>query len=100
MTLRVCDEAIQKIVAYRNDIYSTPAISHSRMALRERAYIVWIIDEILLLVLDHPLMDPRDVIELFGIKISAFMYSTNNSQATFIFKTAENTIEDILDIIS
>ena len=93
------DEAIQKIVAYENDIYSISLAISQKNLIQERACKSWIIDEILLAILDRPFSDPIEIIECIGIKISMCLCNTSNLKTGFIFKTAEDTIDDILNIL-
>ena len=93
------DRAIQKIVAYGNDICSISLTISQKDLIQKRACKSWIIDEILLAVMDRPFSDPIEIIECIGIKISMCLCSTSNLKTGFIFKTAENTIEDVLNIL-
>ncbi len=90
------EEVIQKILNYRNNICSKPDPNLSEVDIRENAYELWAIDEILCSLWNHPFTDAETVIENFVITMQYFLHISESETASSIFTIAENTAEDIL----
>lgn len=93
------DEAIQKILNYKENSLFEPGSCWPKDKIQERAYARCAADEILLSVMDHPFTDPDTIIENFIIKMEYFLHISDDATSNFIFTIAENTAEDILGLI-
>lgn len=93
------DEAIQKILNYKENSLFEPGSHWPKDKIQERAYARCAADEILLSVMDHPFTDPDTIIENFIIKMEYFLHISDDATSNFIFTIAENTAEDILGLI-
>lgn len=93
------EEAIQKILNYKENSLFEPSSQWPKEKIQERAYASWAADEILLSVMDHPFTDPDTIIENFILKMEYFLHISDDDTSNFISIIAENTAEDILGLI-
>lgn len=93
------EEAIQKILNYKEKKLLESGSHWPKEKIQERAYAGWAIDEILLSVMEHPFTEPDTIVENFIIKMEYFLHISEDAISNFIFSIAENTAEDILGLI-
>ena len=93
------DEVIQKIVNYANENLFEPGENWPKQSIMERSYERWAVDEILLAIMDHPMIEADLVIEGFILKMELFLHISEDSTNSYIFQVAENTAETLLGLI-
>lgn len=93
------DEVIQKIMNYANEHLFEPGANWPKSAIMERSYKRWAVDEILLAIMDHPMIEAGLIIEGFIIKMEFFLHMSEDSTNNYIFQVAENTAETLLSLI-
>ena len=96
----MCNElAVKSIMNYMQDSLFEPQACWSKYYFEHRAYSQWAASEILELVMDHPLTPPDEVVYEFILKMVIYSEVTESKEKSFIFSTARDTAEDILNLI-
>lgn len=93
------DEAIQKIMKYANECLFEPGDDWPKQEFLQRSYERWAVDEILLSIMDHPLVEADLVLDGFILKMELFLRMSENQKNNFIFQVAEDTAEKLLGLI-
>lgn len=93
------DSAVMAIVSYMEECLFEPQACWPKYHFEQRAYSRWAASEILELVMDHPLTPPDEVVYEFILKMVIYSEVTESKEKSFIFSTARDTAEDILNLI-
>lgn len=86
-------------MSYMEEHLFEPQVCWPKYYFEQRAYAQWAASEILELVMDHPLTPPDEVVYEFILKMVIYSEVTESREKRFIFSTARDTAEDILNLI-
>lgn len=96
----MCNEtAVRLIMNYIQDSLFEPQACWPKYYFEHRAYSRWAASEILELIMDRPLTPPDEVVYEFILKMVIYSEVTESKEKRFIFSTAMDTAEDILNLI-
>lgn len=93
------DKVVMTILTYIEDHLFEPSRTWPNDIFAHRAYARWAACEIIQLVMDNPLEDPRILIEGFAIKMIAYSNLYTPSNGCNMFTVAEDVANDILQLI-
>ena len=86
--------AIETIIDYMEETLIEPRANWPRWIFQRRTYERWAAEELLILIADHPEMDPMNIMMAFISKME--MYRDFEGKASKMFKIAAEVGEDIL----
>ena len=96
----MCSEAATRlIITYMEECLFEPKACWPKYWFEQRVYSRWAASEILELIMDHPLTPPDEVVYEFILKMVIYSEITESKEKRFIFSTAMDTAEDILNLI-
>lgn len=93
------DYAIQTILNYVEKHLFIPQKKWDTHLLDQRIYARWAAMEIVERLINNPLTDADDVIFWYAIEMSMYLRMSTDEKTVFIFTTAKETAEEILQII-
>ncbi len=81
-----------------------PPLSWSNHEFKKRVYQRWAAEAICKIIIDNPFEDPIDTIELYITEMEIFKlqseeHKTKGVDSTFIFATAIETAEDLIQLL-
>lgn len=90
---------INALIEYRCMI-NEPGPRWPEMEFDKNSYSGWAVDEIMLMIMAHPDWTVMKCVETFKAKMLEFAcYSSNFSEANFIFEIAYETADDLSDVL-
>jgi hypothetical protein len=93
------EEAASAIIEYINERLSVALTSWPKQQFVRRAYSRWAAYELAMLVMDHPLTYPEEVIEDFIFRMECLFRVSEGQKQRYIFSVASDTAEEILTFI-
>lgn len=90
------DTAIFVITRFIEECLFEPGINWPENEFKRRSYSRGAAFEVLEQIMDNPLESPALVIEKFLIKLTFYLYMTDDANKNLIFSVAVETIEEIL----
>lgn len=90
--------AAAKLVGFIEEHLFAPEASWDQHQFEKRSYQRWAAFELLERIMDHPLEEPEMLVEEFIITAGFYSGMNADSKTGFLFETAKETAEDILQL--
>ena len=92
------ETVIRLIIAYMEECVFEPKTWRAKCCFEQYAYSQWAASEILELVMDNPLTSPDEIVCGFMLKMVIYSKASESKEKRFMFSTARDTAEDILNL--